>query len=168
MGKWLLGYNRHIRRSPGESSLEDARLSKPGERGCVEPMSTQTSTADKSSADRSKRFVSLTTPAPMTAEKLSQCRDPQRDLEADDGQLVFAVAHQHGIVQQPRSETEYEAMCVLFVTADGEQAVEEWIPATRGEFNRISRVSTATNDVLSSIGDNARRFAPIAREHPEV
>jgi len=112
-----------------------------------------------------EEFVTLQTPAPMTEAKLEQCDDP---VEAD-GQPVYAVAHQHGIIQNHRDERECEGLAVLYVTADGEQAVEMWFRRSGPrDFADAPRVSRATEDELSPTGEAAQKYAPIARKHPEV
>ena len=114
------------------------------------------------------RFVPLDAPAPMTHAKLLDCNDVHADVGAGEA-AVFAVAHRQGVVQRDADEFECEAMCVLYLTADGERAVERWYhEVAPDEFERVDRAFVAPLDDLMPIGPNARRFAPIVRRHPEV
>lgn len=129
-------------------------------------MATKNPTHDGSS-DRT-RFVATDAPSPMTAEKLDQCAEPDT-LDADgDERAVYAVAHQQGIVQRPEQDHEYEAMCVLYVTRDGERACERWIAAGPAEFCAVDRAFVADVDDLEDVGERSAKYAPIARKHQEV
>lgn len=133
-------------------------------------MSTNTSQPNKHTTTRSdgKRFVALTDGATLTESKLDRCREPEPDLEAHDLTPVYAVAYQFGLVQDSRNDHEYEAMAVLYLTADGEQAVEMWTRAGRGEFDRIERATVTPESKLEPTEGFATRVAPIVHRHPEV
>lgn len=102
----------------------------------------------------------------MTEEKLDLCEDAP-DLDAGDGEVpVYAVAHRRGVVQNTARRREYEALAVLYVTADGERAVERWV--TPAELSATARALCVDESALSESGEGARTYAPIARKHPEV
>lgn len=124
----------------------------------------------KSIADNHQQYVQLSAPMPMTAEKLTECRPPEHDLDAEpkSGRRVVAIAHSHGIVQDHHDGREYEAHYVLYATFDGEHVCERWISGTRDDLSRIPRGFVAPVQALDPIGENARRFAPIVQRHPEV
>jgi len=114
-------------------------------------------------------YVPVEPPAPMTVEKLIECNDVHDSDDADDERAVFAVAHQQGVVQNVREEREHEVMGVLYVTADGEQAVERWYHGvTPDHFEEVDRAFVAHVDALEPTGDRARQFAPVVHKHPEV
>lgn len=114
------------------------------------------------------RFVPNDAPAPMTPAKLIACHDVHGS--ADEGEVaVFAVAHQQGVFQNTQREEEDEAMCVLYLTADGEQACERWFRGADPEhFEDVDRAFIATESEVSPVGEMGKRFAPVVREHPEV
>lgn len=133
-------------------------------------MSTNTSQPNKHTTTRSdgKRFVALTDGATLTESKLDRCREPEPDLEAHDLTPVYAVAYQFGLVQDSRNDHEYEAMAVLYLTADGEQAVEMWTRAGRGEFEHVERATVAPEPRLEPTEGFSKKVAPVVRRHPEV
>ena len=105
----------------------------------------------------------------MTTEKLLQCNDVHGSDDEDGKVAVFAVAHQQGVLQDFERETDRDAMAVLYVTADGERACERWYPKVLdGEFWQVDRAFIADEENLDPIGENGRRWAPIAQKHPEV
>jgi hypothetical protein len=104
----------------------------------------------------------------MTADKLDRCREPAHDLDAADGVAVFAVAHQHGLIQRPADEREWEVEGVLYVTADGERAIEKHVPAANGQLERVERATVADADDLEPADGYAAKVAPIVQRHPEV
>jgi len=128
-------------------------------------MSTNAPQADKSQTNRTRHFVSLTTPTPITEGTLPRLAEPRTNDMAGDGELAFAVAHQHGIVQNIADAHEYEALCVLYLTADGSRAVEEWIPAGHNQLERVPRVTRAREDMLTAADCG---FGEALALHPEV
>lgn len=128
-------------------------------------MSTNAPQADKDQSNRTRHFVSLTTPTPISEGTLPRLAEPRTNDVAGDGELAFAVAHQHGIVQDVADQREYEALCVLFLTADGSRAVERWIPAAKNQLERVPRVTRAPDDMLRQA---AAGFADALALHPEV
>ncbi|RDZ96895.1 hypothetical protein DEQ92_21425, partial [Haloferax sp. Atlit-6N] len=120
--------------------------------------------------ENSQEFVSITAPAPITDDKLTELSPPEHDLDAepDTGRRCVAIAHQHGIVQDHADEREYEAHCVLYATLDGEWVCERWIPGIGSDLSEIPRGFVAPVAGLSAAGENARRFAPIVQRHPEA
>jgi hypothetical protein len=128
-------------------------------------MSTNTPDVDKSRQHRTRHFVSLTTPTAITEGTLPRLAEPRTGEVAGDGELAFAVAHQHGVVQDFSDHHEFEALCVLHLTADGSRAVELWIPAARNQLERVPRVTRARADMLQSAGCD---FADALALHPEV
>ena len=115
-----------------------------------------------------ERFVGVGAPAPMTTAKLVECNDNHDDVDAGR-EAVFAVAHRQGVVQNDADEREREAMNVLYLTADGTRACERWyLGAGPEDFREVDRAFPADEPELEPAGENARRFAPIVREHPEV
>lgn len=132
------------------------------------PMSTKPFDPNKSNTTRAtEQLLPLTEPAPMTREKLEQCDGLLREPR-DHEQCVFAVAYRHGLVQDLDADHEHEAMFVLYATADGEQMVLEAIPAGHEQFERVPRISVASDEALKPTNDEAARFAPIVQKHPEV
>jgi len=134
------------------------------------PMSTNTSQPNKHTTTRSdgKRFVAQTDGAPLSESQLNRCCEPSVDLQGHGLTPVYAVAYQFGLVQDPRNDHEYESMAVLYLTADGERAVEMWKPAGRDEFERIERATVAPESKLEETEDFSARVAPIVQRHPEV
>jgi hypothetical protein len=131
-------------------------------------MSTTQPTHEGSTDPENRRIVTPNAPAPMTAEKLAQCADPDHlDVDADE-RAVYAVAHQQGVIQWLDDRREYEAMGVLYVSADGERAVERWYRAAAGEFGAVERAFVADASELSPTGDAAKRYAPVVQRHEEV
>jgi len=128
-------------------------------------MSTNAPDANKSQSNRTRHFVSLTTATPITEGTLPRLAEPRTNDMAGDGELAFAVAHQHGIVQDRGDQREYEALCVLYLTAAGSRAVERWIPAAKNQLERVPRVTRAPADMLRQ---TAAGFADALALHPEV
>lgn len=118
-----------------------------------------------SGTDR-EQFSPVGAPAPMTTEKLRACHDVHDDVDADQA-AVYAVAHRRGVVQNLATQTEYEALNVLYLTADGEQACERWYARPDG-FEAVDRAMVVDVAELEPAGEPAKRFAPIVTEHPEV
>lgn len=114
-----------------------------------------------------RRFAPTGAPAPMTDAKLARCRDRDGDEPDAAERAVFAVAHQAGVVQDDTREREYEAVSVLYLTADGEHACERWYAHPDG-FDRVDRAFVVDASELEPTGEHARRFAPIVQHHPEV
>ncbi|REA00213.1 hypothetical protein DEQ92_20385 [Haloferax sp. Atlit-6N] len=104
----------------------------------------------------------------MTEAKLRACNQVEASDDGDHEVAVFAVAHRHGVIQNPVRKTERDGEAVLYVTADGERCTERWYPILEGEFEEIDRAFIADERDLDESGSGARRFAPIVQEHPEV
>lgn len=107
----------------------------------------------------------------MTESKLAACRQPQRNLfeAAADGQcVVFAVAHRHGAEQNHDERTERAAHRVLYLTADGERAIEDSVTAAVDDLSRVDRAKMVPESMLEAAGEAAKRFGPIVQRHPEV
>lgn len=171
MGETLHCMVRHTPRSSGDFRSKIAPAVQAREPGCVDrPMSTNTTQPNKHTTTRSdgKRFVALTDGATLTESNLKRCREPDIDLEANEHTPVFAVAYQHGLIQDTRNDHEYEGMAVLYLTADGEQAVEMWTRAGREEFERIERATVAPESRLEPTEGFSKRVAPVVNRHPEV
>ena len=128
-------------------------------------MSTNAPDANKSQSNRTRQFVSLTNPTPITEGTLPRLAEPRTNDVAGDGELAFAVAEQHGIVQNFADQREFEALCVLYLTADGGRAVEQWIPAARNQLERVPRVTRAREDMLRTADCG---FTDALALHPEV
>jgi len=94
-------------------------------------------------------------------------RQPTDDELTHDTQL-FAVACRDGIAQDFTDEREFEALAVLYLTADGEAVVEKHIRAIAGDREPIPRVITAPDEMLTRATGFATRIAPVVRRHPEV
>jgi hypothetical protein len=129
-------------------------------------MSTQNATHETSTDPT--RFVATAAPSPMTEEKLAAAQEPDTLDAGPDERAVYAIAHQQGVVQRPEQQHEYEAMCVLYVTRDGERACERWIAAAPEEFCAVDRAFVADVDDLEDVGERSAKYAPIARKHEEV
>jgi len=113
-----------------------------------------------------RNFVTLTDIAELTNSDLRRCGDP--DPEVDGMERVFAVAAQHGLVQDHSQDHEYEAFAVLYMTPDAEQVVELWIPAAVDEIGRVPRSTVADPAKLSASDQVARKYASALVRHPEV
>jgi len=135
-------------------------------------MSTIDSTPNKGTrTERTEQFTDLSGIRVMTPERLAECRQPQRNLFelADDSEcVVFAVAYRDGLVQNIPEQYEFEARAVLYLTADGEQAIESWSRATKSDLRDVERATLAPEDKLTDADDHAKRFGPVVRRHPEV
>ena len=129
-------------------------------------MSTKTSHGNK---DRSRdtEFKPIDAPVIFERDDLADLRTPT-DIEDADGPLAFAVASRHGLVQDFAAETELEAHLVLYLTADGEYAVEKQVVGSAGDFSSIDRVIVADCEKLTPTAGFAKRVAPAVRRHPEV
>ena len=106
----------------------------------------------------------------MTHERLDDCRQPDRnlfELAGDDHRVVFAVAYREGIVQNVAEQYEFEGLAVLFLTADGERVVEQWVRATQSGLGDISRAFVCPTSKLDDADEHAKRFAPVVGRHPE-
>ena len=131
-------------------------------------MSTKTLPTEEYIDNADERFVPVSAPSPMITEKLLEATDVHADVD-DDQEAVFAVAHQQGVVQRDADEYEREAMNVLYLTADGEQAVERWyLGAGPEDFLDVDRAFVVDETDLEPTDINARRFAPIVQTHPEA
>jgi len=135
-------------------------------------MSTQHPTLDKgSSAADAEQFAPVSPPSPMTESKLAECRQPDRnlfELSAADERVVFCVAHRHGAVQDHIERSERAAHAVLYLTADGERAVERWVSGPIDDLSAVDRAMIVPADALVEADRAAKRFAPIVHRHPEV
>lgn len=121
--------------------------------------------------DSLSRFTPVDAGAsPLDADELRECRDPSGPIP-DDREPVFAVAHRAGIVTRLDVSHQYEATAVLYLTADGEQAVEQWYSmadAGDPDWSVVDRALHVDPDELRPTGQAAARLAPIVRRHPEV
>jgi len=134
-------------------------------------MSTKHRTPDKGTTAAAEQFSPVAPPRPMTEPKLAACRQPDRnlfELAAADETVVFAIAHRHGIAQNFADERERAAQAVLYATADGEHAVERWVDSHEGSLSEVDRAMVVQETALSPADGAAKRFAPVARRHPEV
>ena len=107
----------------------------------------------------------------MTTDRLAACRQPDRNLfEAATAteRVVFAVAARHGLIQNHRDGYELAAHMVLYLTPDGEQAVEKWVVGADGDLSGVDRAFVASGSVLSPAEGFASRVAPVVGRHPEV
>ena len=131
-------------------------------------MSTKTLLTEEHIDKADERFVPVSAPSSITAEKLLEATDVHADVD-DDQETVFAVAHQQGVVQRDADKYEREAMNVLYLTADGEQAVERWyLGVGPDDFSDVDRAFVVDEADLEPTGINARCFSPIVQTHPEV
>jgi len=107
----------------------------------------------------------------MTETRLAACRQPDRNLFEvvdDDQRVVFAVAFRHGVAQNHVEQTERAAHAVLYLTRDGEQATSRWVSGTKDDLSAVGRAMIVPESALDPANDEAKRFAPITRRHPEV
>ena len=132
-------------------------------------MSTEHATADKSR--RTDRFEPTAEPRPLTSADLAACRQPASDPTDCDAheRAVFAVAVREGILHSstPGRDLDMPHLSVLYVTADGEQATTKRV-AAGGGLSLVNRALIVDERELQSTPAHAKRFAPVARRHPEV
>lgn len=112
-----------------------------------------------------QRFVPTGEVVALDDERLREMAQP-RGTADDDERLAFAVAYREGVFQDPRTETEFTALGVLYLTSDGEEACEKWV--REHTLRNVDRGIIVAEDALEPTGENGRRYAPIVREHPEV
>jgi len=118
-----------------------------------------------------EQFVPVSSRRIMTEERLAECRHPDRNLfEAADAdeRVVFAVAARHGALQNHREQYELEAHCVMYVTADGEEVLDMFVPGADGDLSDVPRATLAPKAKLSPTEGFAARVAPVVNRHPEV
>ena len=132
-------------------------------------MSTQHANADKARTDRFEPTAEI---RPLTAADLDACRQPGGDVaEATDAheRSVYAVAVREGILHKstPGRDLDMPHLSVLYVTADGEQATTKRV-AAGGGLSLVNRALIVDERELQSTPAHAKRFAPVARRHPEV
>lgn len=121
-----------------------------------------------SGTDRPDQFAPVGAPTPMTEADLRACAQPNGPI-AEDQRAVYAVARRTGVVYNAAAGREYEALNVLYLTADGEQAVERWYARTSPDaLDAVDRAMAVDEAALTPAGEPARRFAPITQRHPEV
>lgn len=93
---------------------------------------------------------------------LDQLRDP--DALVEDGTAAFAVAQRHGVMTIASRELQFEATATLYLTADGQQAIERYTrrgtPATRACI-------VDADDHLTD-ADPGVRYTERLELHPEV
>lgn len=163
----ILLFTRHTPRSTGNIIGKVAPALGPRERGCVElAMSTDTRLGIKPTTNGIEHQA-LEPTKPMTESKLKQCDDQLREPRAHE-ERVYAVAHRQGLIQDFDDEREYEVMFVLYATEEGERMCLEAIPAGAGDFNRVPRISVASDETLRPADDRVSKYAPIVQRHPEV
>ena len=164
--KWLVNVLTNLAR---ESVTESGRgRSSALDRAGATSMSVNAYSPSECIDKVDERFVPVSAPSPMTTEKLLEATDVHDDVGTSEA-AVFAVAHQQGLVQLDADEYECEAMNVLYLTANGKQAVERWYLSDGPEdFSSVDRAFVVDEADLMPTGKHARRFAPITRRHPEV
>ena len=132
-------------------------------------MSTEHARPDKSR--RTERFEPTAEIRPLTAADLDACRQPGGDVTTTDAheRAVFAVAVREGILHKstPGRDLDMPHLSVLYVTADGEQATTKRV-AAGGGLSLVNRALIVDERELQSTPAHAKRFAPVARRHPEV
>jgi len=163
--------NKHTRSSSGNLAENCPRGSSTRARVCVEPMSTQHRAPDKGA--QRERFEPTSEPRPLSSTDLDECRQPNCDVTeaADSSQrAVYAVAVRDGVLyaDTPGRTLDLPHVSVLYVTADGERATTRRVPANPGELSLVNRVLIIDERELQSATEAAKRYAPVARRHPEV
>jgi len=128
-------------------------------------MSAKTPEVNK---DRRTEFQKVDSKTIFDADDLAALRTPDDIATDDDTRLCFAVAARHGLVQDFERETEHEAHCVLYLTADGEYATERWVRGPADDCSNIKRVIAQPASLLADATGFAKRVAPAVRRHPEV
>jgi len=133
-------------------------------------MSTKHSRADKS--PRHGQFEPTAEPRPLSSDDLDECSQPDRDvLNATDARQrpVFAVAVREGVLhaETPGRDLDMPHLSVVYLTADGEQAVAKRVAAGWG-LAMVSRAEFVDERELQPTPEHVRRFAPIVQRHPEV
>ena len=86
-------------------------------------MSTTHSAPDKGTDDAAP-FTATEPVETLDADTLAAMREP--DALTEDGTAAFAVAQRHGVMTIPSRNLQFEATTTLYLTADGQQAVERY------------------------------------------
>lgn len=135
-------------------------------------MSTQHATPDKV-VSPTDHFEPAGEPRPLSTDDLAACRQPQRNLFEEaraDERVAFAVAVRPGhlVVDTPSVDSDIEANAVLYLTRDGEFAVERHVTGATGDLGLVPRAIVAATAALEPADAAAKRFGPVVRRHPEV
>jgi len=87
--------------------------------------------------------------------------------QLEDGTAVFAVATRVGVLRTPDNRHEYEATAVLYLSADGRQAVERFF--SRGLSAAPRACLMPAEKLFQAMPDGSRHaLSTLLDEHPEV
>jgi len=86
-------------------------------------MSTTHSTPDKGT-DAEEPFTATEPVETVDADTLAQMREP--DALTEEGTAAYAVAQRHGVMTIGARNLQFEATATLYLTADGQQAIERY------------------------------------------
>jgi len=98
----------------------------------------------------------------VDADTLDQMREP--DALTDDGTAAFAVAQRHGVMTIAARELQFEATATLYLTADGQQAIERY--TRRGTSAPRACIVDADDHLVDA--DPGVRYTECLPLHPEV
>jgi len=98
----------------------------------------------------------------VDADTLDQMREP--DALVEDGTATFAVAQRHGVMTIAAREIQFEATATLYLTADGQQAIERY--TRRATAAPRACIVDADDHLVDA--DPGVRYTECLPLHPEV
>jgi len=98
----------------------------------------------------------------VDADDLAQMREP--DALVEEGTAAFAVAQRHGVMTIASRGLQFEATATLYLTADGQQAIERY---TR-RATAAPRACIVDADAHLTDADPGVRYTECLPLHPEV
>jgi len=124
-------------------------------------MSTTYSAPDKGT-DAEEPFTATEPVETVDADDLNQMREP--DALVEEGTAAFAVAQRHGVMTIASRGLQFEATATLYLTADGQQAVERY---TR-RATAAPRACIVDADAHLTDADPGVSYTECLPLHPEV
>lgn len=124
-------------------------------------MATTHSAPDKGT-DAAAPFTATEPVEFLDADAFTAMRAP--DALVEDGTAAFAVAQRHGVMTIASRELQFEATATLYLTADGQQAIERY--TRRG--TPAPRACIVDADDHLTDADPGVRYSEALSSHPEV
>ncbi len=124
-------------------------------------MSTKSPPADKATDD-DVPFKATESVETVDADTLAGMREP--DALTEDGTAAYAVAQRHGVMTIASRGLQFEATATLYLTADGQQAIERY---TR-RATSAPRACIVDGDAHLVDADPGVRYTEKLPLHPEV